>query len=185
MPVSTPARRTKPRRRPVPIISDTTTFHPAKPVLTAEGRRALEKKAAHLREVVLPELLEAVNDPTCEGDIDLSYARGVSELRNLDKLLGEAGTLPERKTRPDVVELGDLVAVEFPDTTPGAVEEFLIVHPVEAAIDDRRISAASPLARAVLGCSVGERRLVAAPIGTYAVRVVATGREATTKRRVA
>lgn len=38
----------------------------------------------------------------------------------------------------------------------GVVERFLIVHPVEAPLDDIRISVRSPLAQALLGHRAGE-----------------------------
>lgn len=69
----------------------------------------------------------------------------------------------------------------------GSVERFLLVHPVEGALDDLRVSAGSPLARAVLGRTIGNVGEVAAPAGSYPVRILATkrprGRTANVARR--
>jgi transcription elongation GreA/GreB family factor len=72
-----------------------------------------------------------------------------------------------------VVELGDEVTVEF---DAGETERFLLVDPVEAPLDQLRISVESPLARALLGRPVGEEVEVRAPGGRYRCRILATRR---------
>lgn len=71
---------------------------------------------------------------------------------------------------PAVVELGTAVTVR---DGQGVMERFLIVHPVEAPLDDMRISVRSPLAQALLGHRVGEEVEVASPSGPYTCRIVA------------
>ncbi len=71
---------------------------------------------------------------------------------------------------PAVVELGTVVTVRVGQ---GVLERFLIVHPIEAPLDDLRISARSALAQALLGHQVGEELEVAAPSGPYRCRIVA------------
>jgi hypothetical protein len=58
----------------------------------------------------------------------------------------------------------------------GETERFLLVDPVEAPLDQVRISAESPLARALLGRPVGEQVEVKAPGGRYRCRILATRR---------
>jgi transcription elongation factor GreA len=72
-----------------------------------------------------------------------------------------------------VVELGDEVTVEF---TAGETERFLLTDPVEAPLDQLRISVESPLAQALLGRRVGEQVEVQAPAGPYRCRILATRR---------
>jgi transcription elongation GreA/GreB family factor len=48
---------------------------------------------------------------------------------------------------------------------PGTQQQFLFVHPLEAALDSVRISASSPLGRAVLGRRAGDLVDVASPAG--------------------
>jgi transcription elongation GreA/GreB family factor len=69
-----------------------------------------------------------------------------------------------------VVDLGTAVTVR---DGQGVMERFLIVHPVEAPLDDVRISVRSPLAQALLGHRVGEEVEVAAPSGPYTCQIVA------------
>lgn len=156
------------------------------PVLTTEGRRLLEDRADELRTLVLPTLRTTVNDPDCDGHTYAVYAHAYYELQQLEATLAAAHRISTRKCDPSVVELGDLVTIEVLDTEPsrtptgshagGCVQRFLLVHPVEGALDDLRISAASPLARAVLGRAIGNVVQVGAPAGSYPVRILATKR---------
>ena len=68
----------------------------------------------------------------------------------------------------DVVRLGSRVRVLCVD---GEVQ-FNIVEPVEADIAEERLSAESPLGRALLGRRVGEEVRFRAPGGAQAVTVV-------------
>jgi Transcription elongation factor, GreA/GreB, C-term len=132
-------------------------------VLTPEGKQWLLARAAWLA---------SEPDQTRWGDGD--HLRGVAELAQLHSILGQAITTEELPPeQPGVVELGDEVTVEF-DT--GESERFLLVDPVEAPLDQVRISVESPLARALLGRRVGEQVEVQAPGGRYRCRILATRR---------
>jgi transcription elongation GreA/GreB family factor len=130
-----------------------------------------------LRATHLPNRLALALAAPDDGRLSADYVRLLGELWDLQRLLRESTTVRE-KTDPNLVELGDLVTVEF---TAGrrlrrrrTVEQYLLVHPAEAPLGQLRISVESPLARAVLGQPVGARVDVHAPAGRYAVRVVAT-----------
>jgi transcription elongation GreA/GreB family factor len=80
--------------------------------------------------------------------------------------------------QPDVgsseVAMGSRVLVTDP-----AGQQLLvrIVDPVEAFLDEERISEASPLALAVLGRTVGQSCLVDAPSGPWTTTILAIGEE--------
>jgi Transcription elongation factor, GreA/GreB, C-term len=132
-------------------------------VLTPEGKQWLLARAARL-----------ASEPDKTGWGNDGYTRGATELAQLHSILGQAITTEElAPEQPGVVELGDEVTVEF-DT--GESERFLLVHPVEAPLDQVRISIQSPLARALLGRQVGEQVEVQAPGGRYRCRIRATRR---------
>jgi transcription elongation factor GreA len=139
------------------------------PVLTADGRAQLGARAARLRDTVLPELRDALADSKRDGEVVLEYERALLELRRLDALLASAVALEDRPHDPSIVELGDLVVLELDD---GSIERFRLVDPVEAALDDVRISVASPLAQALLGRRVGDVVDVTAPGSSYCCRVL-------------
>jgi transcription elongation factor GreA len=146
-------------------------------VLTTRGRDLVLDRVTDLRTIHLPERLALARSAPDDGRLSADYVRLLGELWDLERLLGEASIVGE-KANPGVVELGDLVTIEF-SAAHGlrrrrTVEQYLLVHPAEAPLDRLRISVGSPLARAVLGQPVGARVDVHAPAGRYGVRIVAT-----------
>jgi transcription elongation GreA/GreB family factor len=132
-------------------------------VLTPEGKQWLLARAAWL-----------ASEPDKAGWGNEGYARGAAELAQLHSILGQAITTEELPPEElGVVELGDEVTVEF---AAGETERFLLVDPVEAPIDQVRISVESPLAQALLGRRAGEQVEVRAPGGRYRCRILATRR---------
>jgi hypothetical protein len=148
------------QRRPArqrPLASE------AAAVLTPDGHQWLLARAAWL-----------AAEPDEAGWGDGGYARWAADLARLNEILALAITTEELPPElSGVVEFGDEVLVEF---AADEVERFLLVDPVEAPLDDVRISVESPLAQAVLGRRVGEQVEVEAPAGRYRCRIIATGR---------
>jgi hypothetical protein len=142
------------------------------PWLTPGGRRLLEQRARVLREETLSGLAPLIGDSGRDPLVVEQFERATAELVRLDGLLAEAADLPRRAGGRVVA--GDLVHVELSD---GQRVRVRLVHPVEAFLDDERISCESPLARALLGAAVGESVLVPAPHGTYAARVLEIAEE--------
>jgi transcription elongation GreA/GreB family factor len=143
-------------------------------VLTPHGQRLLQARADWLVIEAIPRLAHNLDDPDQDGWAGEEYERAVAELARLTNILGQATSTEELPPeRPGVVEFGDEVLVEFPS---GDAERFLLVHPIEAPLDDLRISVESPLARALVGRRVGDQVEVEAPAGRYRCRIVATGR---------
>jgi hypothetical protein len=98
----------------------------------------------------------------------------VNELAQLTRILSHGRTTEELPPEdPGVVELSDEVVVEL---AAGDTERYLAVDPVEAPLDDLRISVESPLAHAVLGRRVGDQVEVDAPDGRFRCHILTTGR---------
>jgi transcription elongation factor GreA len=129
-----------------------------------------------LRVEVLPELDAGwddreCDDRECDDRVDTEqHEQAVNELRRLTWVVDHAAIAEDLAGEPEVVELGKAVTVR---DGQGVIEQFLIVHPVEAALDDMRISVRSPLAQALLGHRAGEEVEVAAPAGPYRCRILA------------
>jgi transcription elongation factor GreA len=132
-------------------------------VLTPEGKQWLLARVAWL-----------ASEPDNAGSGNEGFAPGAVELAQLNGILGQAITTEELPPEElGVVELGDEVTVEF---AADETERFLLVDPVEAPLDQLRISIESPLAQALLGRRVGEQVEVRAPAGRYRCRILATRR---------
>ncbi len=139
-------------------------------MLTAEGKKLLEERARRLREETIPEIVTRLDETDRDAQVEAEFARANEELAEIEYMLRHAAVAEEFPGDPQVVEIGDEVTVRFED---GTSERYLIVHPVEASLDDVRISAESPLAKAMLGHKVGEEVEVEAPAGAYRCRIVA------------
>ncbi|MGE3795733.1 MAG: GreA/GreB family elongation factor [Dehalococcoidia bacterium] len=135
--------------------------------LTSDGRFLMEQRARHLLEREIP-VLRAVLDAEHDDDTFARFERLCVEAVWLRRILDQAETLP----RPggDVVELGAYVQLEMAD---GETMWVRPVHPVEAFLDEERISAASPLSRAILGARSGDLVTVEGPAGPWSCAVVA------------
>ncbi len=139
-------------------------------VLTSQGRDLLEERlerAHQRRDRITDELRNERSEElvTERNQLDLRIAE-------LGQLLRTAVAPADVNDDPSVIELGDEVEVRFED---GSTETFLIVHPVEAGLDDARTSSDSPLARAVLGRRPGDEVTVVTPGGDH--RATILGRE--------
>lgn len=139
-------------------------------VLTAAGRDWLRSRLERAEE----RLARVERDLAAESNTELfAEQRSLTEqVEELTRMLRDAVSPSDVRDDPSIVEIGDEVEVEFPD---GSREKFLIVHPVEAGMDEHRTSSDSPIARAVIGRRPGDRVTVTAPAGVYSATVV--GRE--------
>jgi len=145
----------------------------AAPVLTRDGRVALEEKARRLEEEVIPTCAQRLREGESDPNLIADYDRAVLELANLSNVLRRAVDAEDLPADPLVVELGDTVTLGMPD---GAIERYVIVHPAEAPLDRLRISSDSPMSKAVLGHRIGEKVEVAAPVGRFQVEVLGVER---------
>jgi transcription elongation GreA/GreB family factor len=153
-----------------PLDNDTNGTVP----LTRDARRALAAKVRHLREEVVPELAALRQDPHQDSRIEDEYHRAARQLTDLCSALARAHPAEALPDDPRCVEIGETVTISLED---GSLERYLIVHPVEATLGDLRVSAASPLGRALLGRRVGDEMEVVAPAGTYRCLIVSTERQ--------
>ena len=131
-------------------------------VLTAAGREWLEDRLA--RGSVRLERIDADLASERSEELVTERAQLREQLDELEVLLRDAVAPADIIDDPTIVEIGDEVEVEFPD---GDRESFLILHPVEAGMDEHRTSSEAPLARAVLGSRPGDRVTVTSPAGVY------------------
>jgi transcription elongation factor GreA len=143
-------------------------------VLTPEGQRQLATRAARLATELIPRVAHYyLDDPDQDGWASVEYGQAVTELALLTITLRRAITTDQLPPEnPGIVELGDEVVVEFAN---GYTQRFLVVNPIEAPLDDLRISVESALAQALVGRRVGAQVVVEAPDGRFRCRILATG----------
>lgn len=143
----------------------------AVPVLTTPGRAWLEGRLERSQERLDHIADELVNERTEQLIVERRQLR--EHIEELSQLLRVAIAPSEVVDDPTIVEIGDEVTVEFADSTR---ETFLIVHPLEAGMDEHRTASDAPLAQAVLGHHAGDRITVSSPVGDYELTIVARDR---------
>jgi transcription elongation factor GreA len=141
------------------------------PVLTRAGRAWIEARVQRVQDRLDHIEGELANERTDELVAERSQLRDQAD--ELGQLLRDAVAPGDVADDPTIVEIGDEVEVSFPD---GSRESFLVVHPVEAGMDERRTSSDAPLAQAVLGHRVGDRVTVRSPAGVYSATLEARTR---------
>ena len=139
-------------------ISPTST----RPILTRAGRTWLQARHDRITARLADIEVELHNERT--DQLVAEHQRLVEQVEALTQVLRNAVAPADVRDDPSIVEVGDEIEVRFPD---GDVESFLIVHPVEAGMDEHRTSMDAPLAAAVLGCHPGDRVTVTSPAGVY------------------
>ena len=151
-----------------------TTYRPGerdgRPQLTPQGARLMTDRVTAIREVHLPSLRDVLVDKDADERDLAAFERLLAEAAHLDSVLAQADLLDLDPAAHDGrVGIGMRVRVRLEDGSAAWVRP---VHPHEAALDDERISATSPLALALLGARVGQTVWVSAPSGVWASQVL-------------
>jgi transcription elongation GreA/GreB family factor len=142
-------------------------------MLTAQGRALLHERMVELQQEVLPAMRPLLVEDERDERVVADFERLQAEHDRLAVLLGTAGDLDP--TAPgEAIGLGSRVAITDADGQRRIVR---IVDPVEAFLDDERISSTSPLAVALMGHGVGDSCSVQAPSGVWTATVLAVGEE--------
>jgi transcription elongation factor GreA len=145
----------------------------AQVLLTPEGRALLHARMRELAEEVLPAMRPLLVEDERDERVVADFERLQAEHDRLAVLLGTAGDL-DPATLGDEITLGSRVAFLDADGDRRVVR---IVDPVEAFLDDERISATAPLAVALLGHRAGDACEVQAPAGVWTATVLAVGED--------
>jgi transcription elongation GreA/GreB family factor len=137
-----------------------------------DGRRLLERRMQEL-ERRIQIIRAALHESEPNLELVEEHMRVLSEHERIGSFLEQTATSPIAPDDPQLVEVGDTVTIRLED---GTEEAFVIVHAIEASVDDARISVESPLAKALLGRRVGDNVDVAVPTGTYRCRIMTASR---------
>ncbi|MGB7980712.1 MAG: GreA/GreB family elongation factor [Candidatus Nanopelagicales bacterium] len=142
-------------------------------LLTAQGRELLQARIDEIAGQELPQMRPLLVEDERDERVVADFERMQAEHDRLVVLLGTAGTIDPAELGA-VVTLGSRVTITDAEGLERVVR---IVDPVEAFLDEERISSTSPLARALMGRSVGDSAEVHAPAGTWTATVTNVGGE--------
>ncbi|KAF0825545.1 transcription elongation factor GreA [Cytobacillus firmus] len=147
--------------------------------MTQAGKEKLEQELEYLKSVKRKEVVERIKIARSFGDLseNSEYDSAKEEqafvegrITTLENMIRNAKIIQEEEIAGDIVGLGRSVTfVELPD---GDEETYTIVGSAEADPFEGKISNDSPIAKSLIGRTVGDEVTVQTPGGEMNVRIV-------------
>jgi transcription elongation factor GreA len=147
--------------------------------MTAAGFERLQEELKRLKSVDRPAIIRAIAEARDHGDLSENAEYHAARERQ-SFIEGRVLELEDKIARAEVIDVSKLSGkvVKFGATVTLADEEtdekvvYQIVGEDEADIAQRRLSVTSPLARALIGKTIGESVEVSTPRGARSYEVV-------------
>lgn len=148
--------------------------------MTAEGHAALDAELKHLKSVERPAVIAAIAEAREHGDLSenaeyhaakekQSFIEG--RVAELEDKLARAEVIDVTKLKGEKIVFGATVTLIDVDTEKEAT--YRIVGEDEADISKGKVSITSPIARALIGKTVGDEAEVTAPGGARVYEISA------------
>ena len=147
--------------------------------MTAPGYAKLEEEIKTLKGVERPSVIRAIAEARAHGDLSENAEYHAAKERQgfiegrileLEDMAARAQVIDPSKFSGKVVKFGATVTVVDEDTDKEAT--YQIVGDIEADLKLKRISISSPLARALIGKTIGDSVEVAAPAGAKSYEIL-------------
>jgi transcription elongation factor GreA len=147
--------------------------------MTKEGFRKIQEELERMRRVERPQALQAMNEAAGHGDIsdnaDYRVAKErrdfvESRIKELDDKLARAQVIDTKDLNTDRVVFGCTILLS--DLDADRQIKYKIVGADEADIKNGQISVNSPVAKALIGRSVGEVVQIVVPSGKKEYEVI-------------
>ena len=147
--------------------------------MTGPGFVKLEEEIRNLKHVERPAVIRAIAEARAHGDLSENAEYHAAKERQgfiegrileLEDIVARAQVIDPAKLSGKAVKFGATVTVVDEDTDKEAT--YQIVGDMEADLKLKRISLSSPIARALIGKSVGDSVEVAAPGGAKSYEIV-------------
>lgn len=146
--------------------------------MTADGYARLEEELRHLKGVARPEVIRAIAEAREHGDISENAEYHAARERQ-SFIEGRLAELEDKVSRAEIIDpatlsgkqvkFGAHVTLIDEDTEEKSV--YQIVGEDEADIKAKRLAITSPLARALVGKSVGDQVEVVTPGGSKSYEI--------------
>ena len=147
--------------------------------ITKQGHAVLVNELDDLKRVQRPEVIDAIATAREHGDLKenaeyhaakerQSFIEG--RIQELESVVGRAKIINPSELSGDTVKFGATVLVVNEDTD--VEETFMIVGAYETDTDKKMISITAPIARALIGKSVGDSVEVRTPKGVVTYEIL-------------
>ncbi|HET7628369.1 MAG TPA: transcription elongation factor GreA [Bacillales bacterium] len=147
--------------------------------MTVEGKKKLEEELQMLKTVKRKEVVERIKTARSFGDLSENseydaakdeQAFVESRIAQLEEMLRHSEIIEENDAAPNVVSIGKVV--KFQELPDGEQEQYQIVGSAESDPFEGKISNDSPIAKSLLGHSVGDEVIVPTPGGDMSVKII-------------
>ena len=147
--------------------------------MTVKGLAALEQELRHRQQVERPRIIQAISDARSLGDLSEnaeyhaakeSQSMNEGRILELESLISRADVIDVSKLSGNRVKFGATVKLFDEDTEEE--KTYQIVGEPEADVRSGRVSVTSPIARALMGKTVGDTVEVTTPGGGKSYEVV-------------
>ena len=147
--------------------------------MTAGGIQNLEEELKKLKTEERPSVIRAISEAREHGDLSenaeyhaAKEKQGFIEgrIQELEDIISRADIINVSKLSGNVIKFGATVTLADEDTDEELT--YQIVGPYEANLENKRISIQSPIARALIGRSIGDSTEVKAPGGIKSYEVI-------------
>ena len=148
--------------------------------LTIEGAEALRKELHQLKHVERPNVVNAIAEARAQGDLSENAEYDAAKERQ-GFIEGRIAELEAKLSTAQIIDPTTLeqdgrvvfgVTVTMEDLDSGEKMTYKIVGDDEADVKLHKISISSPIARALIGKSVGDVVVVTAPSGQREVEIL-------------
>ena len=147
--------------------------------ITVKGFATLEEELRHRQQVERPRIIQAISDARSHGDLSENaeyhaaketQAMNEGRILELESMISRAEIIDVSKLSGDRVKFGATVKLVDEDTEEE--KTYQIVGEPEADVRSGRVSVSSPIARALMGKTVGDTVEVSTPGGGKSYEVV-------------
>jgi len=147
--------------------------------MTAGGLSPLQEELKRLKSKERPAVIKAISEAREHGDLSENAEYHAAKDRQgfiegriseLEDIISRADVIDVSKLSGSTVKFGATVTVADEDTD--AETTYQIVGPYEADLEQQRISVQSPIARALIGRTIGDSAEVKAPGGIKSYEII-------------
>ncbi|MEA3444608.1 MAG: transcription elongation factor GreA [Bacteroidota bacterium] len=147
--------------------------------VTEEGMQRLKAELDQLKRVERPSISKQIAEARDKGDLSenaeydaAKEAQGLLEMKisKMENALANIRLIDESKIDTDTVQILNKVKIKNLDNN--TVMEYSIVSPSEADLKQKKLSVNTPIAKGLLGKSVGEQIEVNVPNGLMRFEII-------------
>lgn len=140
--------------------------------MTVEGHQALGEELKHRQQVERPRIIQAIAEARAHGDLsENAEYHAAKELQSLNE--GRIAELEDKLSRAEVIDVLKMsgttikfgATVQLIDDDTEEKKTYKIVGDVEADVKQGKVSISSPIARALIGKTIGDAVEVNTPGG--------------------